>query len=78
MRAKIIGTGSCLPDRSATNDYLSTIMDTSDQWIHSRTGIHKRHLVSSEEETTLTLAVNAANAALEDAEIGRASCRERV
>ncbi|MCI9492438.1 MAG: ketoacyl-ACP synthase III [Lachnospiraceae bacterium] len=69
MRAKIIGTGSCLPDRSATNDYLSTIMDTSDQWIHSRTGIHKRHLVSSEEETTLTLAVNAANAALEDAGI---------
>lgn len=67
MRAKIIGTGSCLPDRSATNDYLSTIMDTSDQWIHSRTGIHERHLVSSEEETTLSLAVSAAKAALADA-----------
>ena len=66
MRAKIIGTGSCLPDRCVTNEYLSTIMDTSDEWIQSRTGIRERHLVSSETETTLTLAVRAAKAALED------------
>ncbi|EOS26298.1 3-oxoacyl-[acyl-carrier-protein] synthase III [Lachnospiraceae bacterium 3-1] len=66
MRAKIIGTGSCLPDRSVTNDYLSTIMDTNDQWIQSRTGIRERHLVSSQQETTLSLAVNAAKAALTD------------
>ena len=66
MRAKIIGTGSCLPDRCVTNEYLSTIMDTSDEWIKSRTGIRERHLVSSETETTLTLAVKAAKAALAD------------
>lgn len=66
MRAKIIGTGSCLPDRCVTNEYLSTIMDTSDAWIQSRTGIRERHLVSSESETTLALAVKAAKAALED------------
>ena len=66
MRAKIIGTGSCLPDTSVTNDYLSTIVDTSSQWIESRTGIRERHLVSSDQETTLSLAVHAAKAALED------------
>lgn len=49
-----------------TNEYLSTIMDTSDEWIKSRTGIRERHLVSSETETTLTLAVKAAKAALAD------------
>ena len=66
MREKIMGTGSCFPDRCVTNEYLSTIMDTSEEWIQSRTGIRERHLVSSETETTLTLAVRAAKAALED------------
>lgn len=66
MRAKIIGTGSFLPEKIATNDYLSTLMDTSDEWIQSRTGIRKRHLVSSETETTLSMAVNAGKAALAD------------
>lgn len=66
MRAKIIGTGSYLPDKIVTNDALSEIVDTSDEWIRSRTGIKARHLVSSEAETTLSMAVAAGRAALED------------
>ncbi len=67
MRAKIIGTGSCLPQKAVTNDDLSTLMETSDEWIKSRTGISARHLVSSETETTLSMAVNAGKSALADA-----------
>ncbi len=69
MRAKIIGTGSCLPTKIVTNDNLSTLMDTSDEWIQSRTGIRERHLVSSESETTLSMAVHAGTSALEDCSI---------
>ncbi|MCI8485113.1 MAG: ketoacyl-ACP synthase III [Lachnospiraceae bacterium] len=69
MRAKIIGTGSCLPEKCVTNKDLSTFVDTSDAWIQSRTGIRERHLVSSEAETTLTLAVHAAEKAMADAGI---------
>ena len=57
MTARIIGTGSCLPEAIVTNDYLSTIMDTSDEWISSRTGIKERHLVK--EETTASLSLEA-------------------
>ena len=57
MRAKIIGTGSYLPEKIASNDDLSTLMDTSDEWIKSRTGICERHLVSSETENTLSMAL---------------------
>lgn len=69
MRAKIIGTGSCLPEKCVTNDDLSALVDTTDAWIQSRTGIRERHLVSSETETTLTLAVHAAKKAIDDAGI---------
>lgn len=65
MRAQIIGTGSCLPEKIVTNDYLSTIVDTSDEWISSRTGIRQRHI--SVEETTASLSTEAARRALEDA-----------
>lgn len=67
MRAKIIGTGSCLPEKIVTNDSLSGLVDTSDEWIQSRTGICSRHLVSSKQETTLSMAAKAGQAALEDA-----------
>lgn len=62
MTARIIGTGSCLPEAIVTNDYLSTIMDTSDEWISSRTGIRERHLVR--EETTASLSLEAGRRAL--------------
>ena len=62
---KICGTGSALPARTVTNDDLSKIMDTSDEWISSRTGIRARHLAV--EETTTGMSVEAAKQALEEA-----------
>ena len=53
MSIRIMGTGSCLPENVVTNDFLSTIMDTSDEWISSRTGIKERRL--AKEETTATM-----------------------
>ncbi len=67
MRAKIIGTGSCLPEKIVTNEFLSTIVDTSDEWITSRTGIRERHI--SVDETTVSLSAEAARRALDMAEV---------
>lgn len=67
MAIKICGTGSCLPKHCVSNDDLSRIMDTSDEWIKSRTGIETRHLVT--EETTTFLSTEAAKSALAEAEI---------
>ena len=67
MLTRIIGTGSCLPEQIVTNDDLAKIMDTSDEWIASRTGIRKRHL--AKEETTASMASEAARRALKDAGI---------
>ena len=44
MKVKITGTGSCLPKLRVTNDDLGQIMETSDEWIRSRTGIIARHI----------------------------------
>ncbi len=65
MTTRIIGTGSSIPNKKVTNDDLANIMDTSDEWIYSRTGIHSRHLV--EQETTTFMASEAARKAMEDA-----------
>lgn len=65
MNAKIIGTGYQLPAYEADNDYLSTLVETSDEWIRERTGIRKRHL--AKEETTTSLAALAAGKALANA-----------
>ena len=65
MRTRIIGTGSYLPETVVTNDDLSKIMDTSDEWISSRTGIRERRLVK--EETTASMSVAAAERAMENA-----------
>ncbi len=67
MRTRIIGTGSCTPEMVVTNDDLSKIMDTSDEWISSRTGIRERRL--AREETTASMSVTAAKRALENAGI---------
>lgn len=62
MNINIIGTGSAIPALRVTNDDLSKIMDTSDEWIASRTGIRARHLAV--EETTTSLSTEAAEKAL--------------
>ena len=65
MGTRIIGTGSCLPKTVVTNDDLSKIMDTSDEWIRTRTGIIERHLVK--DETTASMSAEAAKRAMENA-----------
>jgi 3-oxoacyl-[acyl-carrier-protein] synthase-3 len=62
--AQISGWGMHVPERVLTNDDLARVVDTSDEWIVSRTGIRERHVVSDERETTATMAVRAARAAL--------------
>ena len=64
MYSRIIGTGRYLPENVVTNDDLAKRMDTSDEWIRERTGIHQRH-VASEGETTLDLCEKAARNALD-------------
>ena len=64
--SRIVGTGMAVPDRVVTNDELSKVMDTSDEWIRVRTGIEQRHWVS-EGETGAELAARAARPALERA-----------
>jgi 3-oxoacyl-(acyl-carrier-protein) synthase III len=66
MTAKIIGTGSYLPDYIITNDKLATIVDTSDEWISERTGIKERRI---SREGNSFMAVKAAKNACEDAGI---------
>ncbi len=64
MKAAIVSTGSYLPERRVHNDDLARIMDTSDEWIFSRTGIRYRH-IADESEAASDLAVQAATRALE-------------
>ncbi|MBR6439156.1 MAG: beta-ketoacyl-ACP synthase 3 [Bacteroidales bacterium] len=64
---KISGTGSSLPSKVVTNQMLSEILDTSDEWITARTGIKERRVLSK--EYVLDLAVDASLKALEDAKM---------
>lgn len=61
--ARIVGTGSYLPARSVSNQELQTRIETSDEWIVSRTGIESRH-VAAEGEMTSDLAMHACQRAL--------------
>lgn len=65
IKSEIIGWGAYLPSKVLTNDDLSKIVDTNDEWIVERTGIKSRHIV--EDELTSDMAVNAAKKALEKA-----------
>ena len=66
LAVSITGLGSHVPERVVTNDELSTMMDTSDEWIVERTGIRERR-VAAEEEALSDLALPAAQEALADA-----------
>jgi 3-oxoacyl-[acyl-carrier-protein] synthase III len=68
IRSVIRGCGGYLPKRIMTNDELSQIVDTSDEWIVGRTGIKQRH-IAAEGELTSDLGVAAAKQALERAEL---------
>lgn len=66
--SKIAGTGRCLPKRIMTNADIEKIVDTSDEWIRTRTGVERRH-VAGEDEKTSDFCVGAAKMAMEAAGI---------
>src|SRR5512146_692852 len=70
-RSRFLGTGMAVPDRVVTNDELSRLMDTTDEWIRTRTGIQERRWVR-EGETGADLALTASRRALEMAELSAA------
>ncbi len=68
IRAGFLGTGSCLPDNEVTNFDLEKIVDTSDEWIRTRTGISARR-IADDQTATSDLAYGAALKAMEAAEV---------
>ena len=71
-RSKIAGIGMYVPEKVVTNNELKQYMDTDDQWIQERTGIQERHYAHRTEETTTTMAVEAASIAIKRAGISAA------
>ena len=65
MSFSVLGTGKAVPEYVLTNDELSTIVETNDEWISTRTGIKRRHIMK--DETMTELCVKAAKEALENA-----------
>ena len=68
MTGKICGTGAYIPEKILDNEALSKLVDTSDEWIRSRTGIRRRH-IAGEKETVAFMAGEAAKAALQNAKV---------
>jgi len=68
MYTKIVGTGRYLPEKILTNFDLEKMVDTTDEWIRTRTGVERRHAVAPD-ETTSDMCVEAAKVAIEDAGI---------
>lgn len=66
--SRIAGTGRYLPERILTNADLEKMVDTSDEWIRTRTGVERRH-IAAEDQTTSDLCVEAAKVAMAAAEI---------
>lgn len=68
MTGKICGTGAYIPEKILDNEALSKLVDTSDEWIRSRTGIRRRH-IAGEKENVAFMAGEAAKAALQNAKL---------
>ncbi|MFB8726814.1 beta-ketoacyl-ACP synthase III [Enterococcus casseliflavus] len=71
MFGKITATASYVPEKIVTNDDLSNLMDTSDEWIHSRTGIKRRRVAVG--ENTSDLCIHVAQTLLQDAQLSAES-----
>jgi 3-oxoacyl-[acyl-carrier-protein] synthase-3 len=69
--SKISGLGYYVPENVVTNDDLSKIMDTNDEWIQERTGIKERRHVIRGEDTTTTMGVKAAEIAIQRANVAK-------
>jgi 3-oxoacyl-[acyl-carrier-protein] synthase-3 len=67
VRSKIAGIGMYVPENLVTNDDLTKYMNTSDAWIKERTGISQRHFAKRTGETTATMGIEAAQAAIDRA-----------
>jgi 3-oxoacyl-[acyl-carrier-protein] synthase III len=67
--SKIVGLGHHVPETIITNEYLSTIMDTNNEWIVERTGIHERRWMNPETDTVANMAAKATRMALERAKL---------
>jgi 3-oxoacyl-[acyl-carrier-protein] synthase-3 len=65
FQSKISGLGYFVPNNIVTNDDLSKIMDTTDEWIQERTGIKERRHIIKGEDTTTSMGVKAAKIAIE-------------
>lgn len=65
--SKIVGLGHHVPEKVITNDYLSSIMDTNNEWIVERTGIHERRWVDPAKDTVANMAAKASRMALQRA-----------
>ncbi|MEN8243260.1 MAG: 3-oxoacyl-ACP synthase, partial [Chloroflexota bacterium] len=68
MYAHITGWGTALPEKILTNDEISKIVDTTDQWIRERTGIRQRY-IAGENDSTASLGAEAAINALKAANL---------
>jgi 3-oxoacyl-[acyl-carrier-protein] synthase III len=68
MYSKVIGTGSYLPERILTNRDLEQMVDTSDEWIRTRTGIAQRH-IAADDQMASDLALNASREAMKAAKV---------
>src|SRR5215510_2321123 len=69
MYARIVGTGGYLPEKVLTNHDLARMVDTSDEWIVTRTGIRQRHIAAADQKAS-DLALEASRRALSAAGIG--------
>ena len=74
--SRIVGTGRYLPERIMTNFDLENIVETSDEWIRTRTGVERRHVVT-EDQTTSDMCVEAAKVAMEEAGVDPSRDRSR-
>ncbi|MBC7902756.1 MAG: ketoacyl-ACP synthase III [Gemmatimonadaceae bacterium] len=72
QRTKIAGIGKFLPEKVVTNNDLTKVMETSDEWIQERTGIKERRYAKRFEDTTTTMGAEAAKIAMERAGVGPA------
>ena len=54
--AAITGWGKCVPPAILTNDEIASVIDTSDEWIRTRTGVERRHVVEPEQTTSRPMA----------------------
>ena len=68
IRTEVIGCGHYLPQKVLTNDDLSKMVETNDEWISTRTGIRSRH-VAQKDELTSDMALKAVNMALKNANV---------